>query len=851
MNPDYTKITSNPGTTPSTLPLATPTSVSAATQTIPAGTVSVIPSQTSDSTVQTVFSNSALASASATSPVDMTGWTVLGPDSALALFPLPATLPEINEECAHFISQTLYNLEEFHGQSIEKEKIKEDFDPSSLFHPLKEISGKIISLYKNGEMNERNALLDLFFKIEQMCHTYHLQLIEESNIQMLIGFLEARAVYQDAIFKLLDETDRKALMKCGGWNSPLEFQAYVENNKILSKSILDQASEASIETTSSKDLLAQRAQYSPQAAAIGSHTDLSHRLIAPSTLPELGQLFEINVHNVISYLKNKYTQQDSIAQFGSSASSAVMCSQASSLFKTFEGHLSSMGTESSNIHVTTHLDTSCGYSKMSWHTTCRQYAAQLELTDSDTGEASCLLTFLGVNHYDRWNVLAKLLPVLPFVKLHNFSYSAEQIIEDRSRAVSFDLQLPQSENLDSFMEMLQRLIHVMPKSTITLNSFIQDLEKWLPNIEEQEGEFFQNNLDFIPYFLAQKLSPSKKLQIATHILIGLALAEHKVNSNLSTAKSSTFKLVPQLEAMLAKTPEGLQKTCVRTLLHGLQTQQEGASECVDIILGNEHVSSKFPELHHILGEGAKIVETELPQQFREFINTDNFAKAVKLARCCENKEWLAAILEKVDNVESLLKLSSMLKGKNRSFLSQIQVETDPSVNLAIKYDDFMLTLPNRHKEETHRLLHFDGNQTVALVEAAAYCLMSTKDFETRIYKNFPGLEQYLQKYAYIPANKYSTTSKTAKAALCHLIMAFESKQEEIRSKAIEMFEFLCIDYKIKERDSGTKNTFKKYILGAAVAYYKSSQDQTATHEALVALDLFNNEEMSSILSFAK
>lgn len=831
MNPDYAKMTFTPGMTPPTSSFTTATSV----QTIPAGTVSVIPSQTSD-TVQTIFSNSVPVPASATSLVDMTDWTVLGPTSALALSPLPATFPEINEEYGHFISQTLENLGKFHSQSI-----------NPLFHPLKEISAKIISLYKNGEMNERNALIDLFFKIEQMCHAYHLQLIEESNIQMLIGFLEARAVYQDAIFKLLEETDRKALMTCGGWNSNLTFQAYVENNKILSESILNQASEASIETTFSKDLLAQRAQYSPQAAAIGSHTDLSHRLLAPSTLPELGQLFEINVYNVISYLKNKYAQQDLIAQFGSSASSAVMCSQASSLFKTFEDHLSSMGTEGSDIYVTTHLDTSCGYSKMSWHTTCRQYAAQLDLTDS--GEASCLLTFLGVNHFDRWNVLAKLLPVLPFVKLRNFSYDAEQFSLDRSRAVSFDLLLPSSENLDSFMEMLQRLIHVMPKSTITLESFIKDLEKWLPNIEEQEDEFFQNNLDFARHFLAQNLSPSKKLKIATHVLIGLAIAEHKVD--LSTAKSSTVKLVPQLEALLIKASGGLEKICVRTLLHGLQTQQEGASEYVDIILDNEQVSSKFPELQHILRKGAKIVETKLPQQFREYLNTDNFVEAIKLARRCENKEWSAAIVEKVDNVESLLKLSSMLKGKNRSFLSQIQVETDPSVNLAIKYDDFMLTLPSRHKEETHRLLHFHGNQTVALVEAAAYCLMSTTDFETRIYKNFPGLEQYLEKCAYIPDNKYSTTSKTAKAALCHLIMAFESNQEEIRSKAIEMFEFLCIDYKIKERESGTKNTFKKYILGAAVAYYKSSQNQKATYETLVALDLFNNEEMSSILSFAK
>ncbi|PJD97024.1 MAG: hypothetical protein CK425_04500 [Parachlamydia sp.] len=849
MNPDITIIVT-PGTTPSTLPFATPTPVSAAMQTIPAGTVSVIPSQNSDSTAQTIFSNSVLAPAPVTSPVHMTGWTVLGDSSALALFPLPATFPEINEECAQFICQTLYDLEKFHGQSIEKENIKEDFDLSSLFHPLKEISAKIISLYKNGEMNERNALIDLFFKIEQKCHAYHLQLIEESNIQMLIGFLEARAVYQDAIFNLLEETDRKALMTCGGWNSPLKFQAYVENSKILSESILKQASEALSETTSSKSLLAQRAQYSPQAAAIGSHVDFSHRLIAPSTLPELGQLFEINVHNVISYLKAKYAQQNSLSLLGSSASSALMCSEAPSFFKIFESHLSSMGTESSKIYITTHLDTSYGYSKMSWHTTCRQYAAQLDLTEeSDARETSCLLTFLGANHFDRWNVLAKLLPVLPFVKLHNFSYNAKETTEERSRTVSFNLELPQSENLDSFMEMLQRLIHVMPKSTITLNSFIQDLEKWLPNIEEQEDEFFQNNLNFVPYFLTQTLSPSKKLRIATHALIGLAKTEHKVD--LSSAKSSTFKLVPQLEAMLAKTPEGLQKTCVRTLLHGLQTQQEGISECVDLILGNEHVSSSFPELHHIFGNGTEIIGSELPQQFREFINTDNFAEAIKLARRCENKEWLAAIVEKVDNVESLLKLSSVLKGKNRSFLSLVTVETNSFVTQAIKHNDFMLTLPNRLNEETHRLLHFNGNQTVALVEAAAYCLMSTKNFETRISKNFPGLEQYLQKCVYIPDNKYSTTSKTAKAALCHLIMAFESKQEEIRSKAIEMFEFLCIDYKIKERDSGTKNTFKKYILGAAVAYYKSSQNQTATHEALVALDLFNNEEMSLILSFAK
>lgn len=849
MNP-YT-ITPTPGTTTPTIPLATPTPVSTATQTIPAGTVTVLSPQTADSTLQTIFSNSVPASAPTNSLVNMSDWTILPPSSS-ALFPRPATLPEINEECAHFISETLHSLEKALGQSTEKEKIKEDSESTSLFHLLNGISDSISSLYKNGEMNERNALIDLFFKTEQMCHTYHLQLIEESNIQMLIGFLETRAVYQDAIFNLLDETDRKTLMICGGWNSPLDFQTYVENSKFVSKSILSAAVKA-LEETTSLDLhilLTQRAQYSAQAAAIGSHVDFQHRVIAPCTLPELGQFFETNVHNVITYLKAKYAHQDSLPQIGPSASSALVCSKAPSQFKIFEDRLSNMVAGDATIFMSTHLDTSKEYPIKSWHTTCRQYAAQLDLATSDSGEASCLLTFLGVNHYDRWNVLAKLLPVLPFVKLRNFTYDAKQkITEDRSRAVSFDLQLSESENLDSFMEMLQQLIHVMPKSTITVNSFILNLGKWLPNAEEQESQFFENNLEFVPYFLTQKLSSSKKLEIAAHILIGLAKTEHDVNPTIG--KSSSIKLVPRFEAMLAKLPEGLQKTCVRTLLHALQTQQEGASECVGIILDNEHVSSKFPELHDILVMSMKIVETELPEQFRAFINAGDLAQAVKLAMRCENKEWLAAILEKVDNVEDLLKLSSMLKGKNRSFLSTTRIDLDQFATQAIRHDDFMLTVPNRLKEETRRLLHFDGNQTVALVEAAAYCLMSIKDFETRIGTNFPGLGEYLKKCAYIPENKYTTTSKTAKAALCHLIMAFESTQEEIRSKAIEMFELLCIDYRIKDMDSNAKDTFKKYILGAAVAYYKSSQNQTATLAALTALGLFDFKEMSLILSSAK
>jgi len=761
---------------------ATPSQPSVASQTFPTGAISVKKEEDdSDKKITGIFNQTPLTPPPSALSLDYS-WNLVPTAGETSLPSLIsglclAELPKIGEDYTSFISKT----------SLDLEQVFEDFVLASYCEVINVFKDEFCSLYKKGNMDERNALIDLFFKVENSCMKSSSLLINSSEtpqIELIFEFLKMRMDLLNVCYSLLDLSDQKALMSCAVYRD-VDLPAYVKLSNEWYEENLSNSTKSSRESLNLYAFIPERPHYSAAALAIGSHVDFLHMPIKPITLLEQSKFFEANMRNILSYLKAKVAPS-TLAEF-----------------KFFTDKLQKMAP--GDTKVTTHLD-DC---TVSYHIPCRQYSAQVTLVPS---KDSCVLTFFGANHFNRWADLARLLPTLPCVELSMMSFNdTVKVREDRSRTVAFTLKMPRQDQLNNFIKLLKKLIHEMPKIPISEKSFINDLGEWFPKAEDQDEEFFQKNLNLISYFLAQDIPRSLRLKIAMNALIGMAETSDSVTNLFGQEVSALkpIKLIPQFKKLQAEIPEGLQKTCVRILLQAIQTEKDSCDWEVEYL-------KTIAKGKHFFETSSNIISKEgILSAFEELKNSGQLVEAVKFAIRCENKAWIELVLKEVNDSQTLLKISPLLRGQDRNLLQACQLELSYSETLAIRHDNFILRETNELDQQITKLENFDGNQTLELVEAAAYCLMSLTNFGIRTKKDYPKITSYLgvSKYNFIPENIYKTTKKPAKAAVCHLIMGLESKEEDIRSKALEMVELLCIDFK-SQKDPIRRAALKSYILAA-------------------------------------
>lgn len=772
--------------------------------------------------------------------------------------PLEKNKTNIREEYSTFICRAFRELEGYRLDPEQDLGKPTPFSDCKLIPFNEFLRGKlseIQNLYSKGNENERSALVTLMIEIHNLCKNFSLYFrnvpssVDFNSIiekyRAYHPFLESYVEFTIICIDLLDEADAMKLMP-NNWEGKSNIEQYkvlpqksfeklgmkghFEALKELSTCSTDSQIIEKIRVTLINELKRRRSLFSPEAIAIGSHTDITSitanfRSIPghyfPANLCELELFLECNINNVLTFLNTKYNHI-----------------KLPDPFVVFSKKLNDMHSKYSKHPFSTYFyayltEEKIPRIKMSWHLPfAKGYTAAFSLADDlDAQNPDLTVSFYGSNSRYCWNVLAAIFPLLPQWKSTVFYFDNFSTLEKGSKCyqIQFQLTYPHKE-MQKFMLFLEENFY--KRRDLNFSYFYQLLLDWNwdVDIEKAPGSFFENTLIF-NFELLNRFSNAVKLKIAIHTFYGLLNADYRDKDLYMEIRQ--LDLYPGLAKLNDEFPQGLNKACVQVILRQLQEGDKNAKKKeVEAFLQNVRIRECFPKVCYCFEQAFKIVD-QISIIVKEHLENDQVTPAIEIALKTQNRRSLDLVLAKLAQTKDrkgFYTVCSKLNAENRDLWKKnAKGLISASKKELLKFQDLHCQLEVHLDRNVMQLLKFtEINEDI--VQSAAYCLLALSDHKAKAIKEFPGLSEHIEsKHYHVPRKNLSLTrTRTISAAATYyIIMGLESTKEKVREKATQMLDLLCHSYAKIQREN--KNEFEGYLLALLYAYFLTTPDQ---HQAM-------------------